>query len=82
MTLQNADESMPDLSMVNRTLWVTYRDKAGLTEHKNTLQNPLSPEKEKGITPVMRNHLTYSSYNTSYKLIVIANLSKGCQKDC
>lgn len=28
--IQNADEIMPDLSMVNPTLWATYRDKVGL----------------------------------------------------
>lgn len=63
MTLQNADESMPDLLMVNPTLWATYRDQAGLINReptcKNTLQNPLSPKKEKGIIPVMHNHSRY-----------------------
>lgn len=53
MTLQNADESMPDLSMVNSILWATYRDKAGLINGelyacKNTLQNTTLPREGEG----------------------------------
>lgn len=83
ITLSAETQPLPDNYDTSKCWWRYTRPLDGKPYSMSDIQRQgWTDLKEKAITPVMRNHLTYSSYNTSYKLIVIANLSKCCQKDC